>query len=68
MVFMYKKKTKHLIRIGLNMGCEYMLEYRGLLKQFVSNVVLLLHYICIYIYIYTYWKNKKTFNCIYTLS
>jgi hypothetical protein len=42
-VLTYKEESsKHLIDIGLSMGCEYMLEYQGLIEQFVSSYVVLL--------------------------
>jgi hypothetical protein len=42
-VLTYKEDpSKHLIDIGLSMGCVYILEYQGLIEQFVSSYVVLL--------------------------
>jgi hypothetical protein len=53
-VLMYKEEpSKHLIDIGLSMGCEYMLEYQWLIEQFVSS------YVVLHPLFYKYWNNNK---------
>ena len=31
---------EELVKIGLSMGCDYMLKYQGLIVQFVSSFVI----------------------------
>jgi hypothetical protein len=59
-----------LINIRLSMGCEYRLEYQGLIEHFLSSYVVLLHLsynngttrnICLIIYVLS-WHIKLAQN------
>jgi hypothetical protein len=57
---MYKEESsKHLIEMNY-MGCEYILEYQGLIEQFLSIYVVLLALFLIN-------ETKKTLNYIFSL-